>query len=174
MCELQIQLRLFHLSLGSLHGGLGGKIRLDIVVQLTLSNGPLLRQRSIPVHIELGFAQLRFGLRELCLGLIEHRLKGARIDLEEHLALANKGAFFVALLDEIPTYLRLDLRVDVPIQRRNPFAVDGDVFLNDADNFHLDGRWWGSRLRALTTQKHSGAWHREQSPNPKKLFGNDT
>jgi len=63
-------LRLFHLGRSGFYGGLGGEIRLDVVVQLTLSNGTLLRQRSIPVHVELGLAQLGFGLRELRIGLV--------------------------------------------------------------------------------------------------------
>jgi hypothetical protein len=90
----------------------------------------------------------------LRIGLVEHRLKGTRIDLEQNLALPDERAFLVALLNEISTYLRLDLSVDITIQRRDPFTVDGDIPLYDADNFDLSGRGRGSRVWALTTEKH--------------------
>jgi len=78
-------------------------------------------------------------------------LKGTRIDLEQNLPFPDEGTFLVALLNEISTYLRLDLSVDIPIQRRDPFTVDRDVLLYDADNFDLCGRRRGSRVWALTT-----------------------
>src|SRR6267378_417577 len=151
MREAKVQLCLFHLCLSRLYRGCCREIRLDVVVQLTLGDSALLRQGSVAVHIELGFAALGLSLSELSLGLVKYCLKGTRIDLEEHLALADKGAFLVALLDEISTHLRLDLCVDVPVQRRDPFAVYRDVLLHDADNLHLRG--WRRRRRffALAT-----------------------
>ena len=137
MREVEIQLRLFDLGLGGLHRGVGRQVRLDVVVQLTLSDRSLFRQRSIPIDVELGLAELRLRLRELCLGLIKHGLKRTRIDLEKDLPLADRRTFFIVLRDEVSGYLRLDLRVVVPVQRRHPFLIDRNVLLDDADDVHL-------------------------------------
>src|SRR2546430_9259098 len=79
--EAEVEVRLFHLSLGSFYCRFRCEVCLDIVVQLALSNGALLGQRSIAVDIELSLAQVGLGLRELRFGLVEQGLKGPRVDL---------------------------------------------------------------------------------------------
>ena len=72
-------------------------------------------------------------MRELCFGLIEQRLERAWINLEEDLPFADRRTFFVVLLDEISRYLRLDLRVLVPVHGSHPFLKNGNVLLDDPD-----------------------------------------
>ena len=43
MRKVQVQLRLFYLGLCCFHRGFCSEIRLNIIIQLTLRNGPLLR-----------------------------------------------------------------------------------------------------------------------------------
>lgn len=50
-------------------------------------------------------------LRQMSLCLVERRLKGPRIDLEEKLTFLNKCSFGVRLLDEIARDLGFDLNV---------------------------------------------------------------
>src|SRR2546422_1777033 len=129
--------RSFHLSLGSLYRRFRGEVCLDVVVQLALSNGALLGQRSIAVDIELSLAQVGLSLRELRFGLVEQGLKGPRVDLEKHLTLAYKRTFLVGLADDVSSHLGLNLSVDIAIERSNPHAVDRDIFLHHRGNFHL-------------------------------------
>src|SRR5258708_6907716 len=137
--EAKVEVRLFHLSLGSLDRRFRGEVCLDVVVQLALSNGALLGQRSVAVDIELGLAQVGLGLRELCFGLVEYGLKGSRVDLEKHLTLAYKRTFLVGLADDVSSHLGLNLSVDITVERSNPLAVDRDIFLHYHGNFHLGG-----------------------------------
>jgi len=58
------------------------------------------------------------------------------------------------MTNRIWRFLGLDLCIDVPVERRDPFAVYRDVLLYDAGNFHLGSRWRRSRFLARTTQKH--------------------
>jgi hypothetical protein len=37
--------------------------------------------------------------------------------------------------------VRLDLRIDIPVQRGHPFAVEADVLLDDGGDLYL----WGLR-----------------------------
>ena len=77
-------------------------------------------------------------MSELRLGLIENRLKGTRVNFEENVAFANGSAFLVGLLDDVAGDLRLNLRVDVAVERGDPFADDWDISLLDGS--HLDVR----------------------------------
>src|SRR5260370_28845330 len=173
MREVQIPWWLRQLRLGGLYSGFGGEIRLDSVVELTLGNGTLLRQRRVAIHIELGLARLGLGLRELRLGLVEHGLKRARVDLEKDLPLPDERSFLIGLVDNVSGYLWLDLSVDVAIQRRDPFAVYRDIPLYDADDFDLS-RWRrGSRFLALASQEHGLIEDDQQSPHGPSAFGND-
>src|SRR2546425_9267096 len=93
--EAEVEVRLFHLSLGSFYCRFRSEVCLDIVVQLALSNGALLGQRSIAVDIELSLAQVGLSLRELRFGLVAQGLKGARVDLGKHLTLAYTRALLL-------------------------------------------------------------------------------
>jgi hypothetical protein len=95
-------------------------------------------------------------LRELRLGLIENRLKRTRVDLEQDLAFADGRTFFVFLRDEIAGYLWLDLRVFVPVQRRYPLLIYGNVLLRDGDDVHRDGRLLRSGLVVLASDERHG------------------
>src|SRR5437879_9414246 len=151
--EAEVEVRLFHLSLGSLYRRFRCEVCLDIVVQLALSNGALLGQRSIAVDIELSLAQVGLGLRELRFGLIKHCLERTRVDLEKHLTLAYKRTFLVGLADDVSSHLRLNLCIDVAVERSHPLAVDGDIFLHHGGNFHLGGLWRRSSVSISTTRE---------------------
>src|SRR5258708_39261457 len=115
--EAKVEVRLFHLSLGSLDRRFRGEVCLDVVVQLALSNGALLGQRSAAADIELGLAQVGLGLRELCFGLVEYGLKGSRVDLEKHLTLSYKRNFLVRLADDGFSHFVVHLGVDINVER---------------------------------------------------------
>ena len=92
------------LSLGGLHRGLGGQVVLHGVVQILLARGLFFGEGCVRLYVELssalnrfGVGELRFGLRQLPLGLVESRLKRPRIDLEEELALLDESPFLIAL-----------------------------------------------------------------------------
>jgi hypothetical protein len=150
--EIQVQLRLLHLRLGRLHQCFGREIGLDVIVQLLLRNGVFLRQRYLAVDIVLGSARLCHVLGELSLGLVEHGLKRAHVDLEQDLTFADERAFFIRLADDVSRDLWPDIGVDVAIQRRDPFAVYRDIPLHDAGDFDLGRRRRGSHFVALATQ----------------------
>ena len=81
---------------------------------------------------------------ELPFGLIEHRLKRPRIDLKQQLSFLDERAFGVVLREQIAGHLRLDLGVDHPVERADPFAVDRNILLLHVYDLHLG---WGWRLR---------------------------
>ena len=116
-----------NLSFGGSDLSLGGNIGLNRIVEILLANRLLFGQWNIAIHVELGLDLIRFGLRELLLGigelrfgLIECCLKGSRIDLEQRLALPDVGTFGIVLSEQIPSHLRLNLGVDHPIQGADP------------------------------------------------------
>jgi hypothetical protein len=142
-------------------------------IQILLGNGLLLRQRSVTIYIELRPALIRlrdgdlgFGLQllsarllklPLCLRqqtftLVHHRLKRARVDLEEQLTLFYESPFLVRLLEKIPRYLRLDVGVDESVQSADPFAVYRNVPLLDFGNLHI-GRRGSSRILFVRTTR---------------------
>ena len=59
--------------------------------------------------------------------MIERRLKRARINLKQHIALFHRTAFDVILCEQITGYRRADLRVHKTIQRANPFRKNQNV-----------------------------------------------
>ena len=114
------------------------------VVEILLRDRLLLRERRVAIHIELSPAliglrhrhlrfrlsqlrarllQLALRLRELALRLVQRRLKRARIDLKQQLALSDEGAFGVGLLDEVAGDLGLDVGVDESIESADPLPV---------------------------------------------------
>ena len=134
--ESQVQFGLFDGSLVRLDSSLSRELGVGVIVQLALRNGVRLRLGNIPLHIQLSGAELRLGLGKLGFGLIQHGLKRTGINLKQHIALVNQGTFAIVLLNEVPRHLGLDLGVDVAVQRRDPFAVEGDVLLYNLGDLH--------------------------------------
>ena len=55
-----------------------------------------LGERRVALDVALGPSELRLRLGELRARLREHRLERPRVDLEEHLALADRRAFLIS------------------------------------------------------------------------------
>ncbi len=163
-----------HLSRRRLHLRFCGEVVLGRVIQILLGDGLLLRERGVTIDIELRPALIRFRhgylslrlqllsarllqlplcLRQLSFRLIHDRLKRARIDLKEQLALLNEGTFFVRLLQKIARYLSLDIGVHQAVKSADPFAVNRDIPLLDFCNLHLRRRRGGRRVRLLGTTR---------------------
>jgi hypothetical protein len=51
----------------------------------------------------------------------------------------DEGTFPVILLDQVPADLRLNLRIDIPVERRHPLAMDADIPLDYLCDLHLRG-----------------------------------
>jgi len=101
------------------------------------------------------------GLRQLGPRLVQHRLKRARIDLKEQLALLHERTLFVRLLEKVTRHLRFNVGVDEAIQSADPFAIDRDVFLLYFRDFHGRRRCGGhgtARLAGATrgSNQHTG------------------
>src|SRR3984885_14690404 len=128
--ETQIQSRLLHRGAACGHGRFGGQLRLRVSLELASRNGIRLGFRDVATDVERGIAELCLCLCELRLRLVQHGLEWTRIDLKEHVVLMDQGTFPIILLDQVPADLRLNLRVDIPIERRHPLAIDADVPLD--------------------------------------------
>ena len=146
--KFQIQLGLFDLRFSGLDRRLCRLVRLYVVVQLALRDGAFFGQRSIPVDIHFGFAELCLSLGQLGIHLVEEGLERAWIDLKKNLPLADERTFFVRLPNDVSCHLWLNLRVDVPVERGNPFAVNRNIFLNHARDFHFGTRNRGRGARS--------------------------
>ena len=120
------------------------RLLLNFVIKLASGNRTSFSQWGITVHIDLGESQLRLRLTELSLRLLKRGLKGTRIDFEEDLALLDLRTLAVILADQIPICLRLNLRIDVAIERANPFTGHRYIGLLSLDNRHLHWRWRAS------------------------------
>jgi hypothetical protein len=72
---------------------------------------------------------------------LEGGLKGTWIDFEEDLALLDLRTLAVVLANQIPVRLRLDLSIDVAIERTNPFTGDRHIGLLSLDNRYFHCRW---------------------------------
>ncbi len=86
----------------------------------------LLEGRDVPVE---------GGLR-----LVGHRLVIARIDQEQQIVPQDVCALPVRLLADVPLDLGSDVRVDEPVEGRDPLAVERYVHLLDVGDLD-DGRW---------------------------------
>ncbi len=134
-----------------------------LVVELALRDGVLLGERGIAIDVNLRELKLRLsltdgalGLADLSFGLLQCGLEGARVDLEEDLALLDDGALAVVLLDEIAGDLRLDVGIDEAVEGADPLVGDGDIGLLDGDDIDGHGAHsagGGCRLRVVATGK---------------------
>ena len=93
--------------------------------------------------VRLRGRELAFGVGKLPFGLIQRRLKGSRVDLEKQLALLYERAFLIGLSQQITGYLGLDLRVDQPLERADPFLPNRHIPLLYLDHHHLRRRRLG-------------------------------
>src|SRR5207237_10066320 len=128
-----------------------------------VGKGLLFGERRIASHvllcldfIGLSLRDLSFSIGQLTFGLINYRLKSSRIDFEEQLAFFNKRAVCVVLAQKVSGYLRLDLRVDQPVQRADPLPPDRNILLLYLH--HRDIRRTRLRLRgfcAATRSEHN-------------------
>src|SRR5438552_4123143 len=78
-------------------------------------------------HVARALGELRFSLGDLRPGLGQDGVQRPGVDLEQHVALVHGRALAVVTPDEIPADLRMDLRVDVAVEGRNPFARRRDA-----------------------------------------------
>jgi hypothetical protein len=76
-------------------------------------------QWGVLLHVQLrsylnglGGRELRFGLGQLPFGLVERRLEGPRIDLEEQLTLSDEWPFLITLFQQVSRDLRPDVSID--------------------------------------------------------------
>ena len=109
---------------------------------MSLSNWLCAMARSLAsgvsrFDIHLGFAELCLSLGQLGIRLVEEGLERAWIDLKKNLPLADERTFFVRLPNDVSCHLGLNLRVDIAVERGNPFAVNRNIFLNHAGDFHF-------------------------------------
>src|SRR5204863_755675 len=111
--EADVQLCRLDLRAGGVDRRLCGEIGLDVVIELTLCDRTLIRQRPIALQVALGLSELRLRFAELGSSPGQRRIERPRIDLEERLTGADDRALPVAAFHEIARHLRPDLRVDV-------------------------------------------------------------
>ena len=131
---------LFYSSLVGLDGGLRCEQRLSVGIQLALGNGMSLGFGNITLYVQLGVRHLRLSLRQLSFGLVKHGVEWTRIDLKQELAFFDKCPFAIILANQVTGHLRLNLRIDVPVESSYPLALEGHIFLEDRRYF--DHRRW--------------------------------
>jgi hypothetical protein len=131
---------LFDCRLVRFNGGFRGAQRLRVGIQLALRNRVNFRFGNVTLHVQVGIRHLRFRLRQLSPGLIEHRLKWTRINLKEHLVLFDECSLVIIPANQVTAHLRRNLGVDVAFERPYPLALDRHVLLNDRCYFHLSWR----------------------------------
>jgi hypothetical protein len=100
-------------------------------------------------------------LSQLSVRLIEEGLERAWIDWKKNLTLADERTFLVRLSNDVARDRRLNLRVEVAVERGDPVAVTGNVFLNDARDFHFGARNGTRRFRTPATVE-GGCGHRDK------------
>src|SRR5437016_5622770 len=154
--EIEVDLSRFHggfsgldLSFGGGHRCLRRQVVLNGVVQILLASGLLFRQRGVAVDIKFGPALHRLsvgkrglGLRQLPFGLIERRLKGTRVDLEEPLPLPDECPFLIALSLQVARDLRPDVGIRESVQRADPLAKNWNILLLNLHDLHVRRSAW--------------------------------
>ena len=125
-----VEARVLDGRLGSLHLSLARLCRLDGVVEFLLGRRALCRERLVFLDIELILLEGGLLLREVAEGLVERRLVGTIVDLEEELVRSHVRAVLVVLLEQIPLHARHDLGVHEADRRSHPLAVDRHVLLD--------------------------------------------
>jgi hypothetical protein len=144
--EAEVQLGLTYGAAGRFDGRFGRAVELDVVVELVLWDRPCLGERPIARYVSGRATLIRDARREVAVRLIERGLERAGIDVEQHFALPDKRAFADSLRDEIPVHAGSDLCVAVPVERGDPFAVDG--YVSQLHPHYFDGRRRRRRRRS--------------------------
>ncbi len=133
--EADIQFGGLDFSLRRLQRRLRRQCGLLIVVELALRDGALLGQRLVTRQVALCLSQLRLRFGPVGPRLRERGRKRSRIDFEQHLPLPDRRTFLVIPANQVARYLRPDLRVDVSVERGDPFFGQRHVFW-----LHVDDR----------------------------------
>ena len=108
------------------------------VVQVLLADRVDRRQRLDAGEVGLGRFETCNLLGTLPLGFVNGGLESARVDFEQRLPLFHQIAFAVVLLDQVTGHLRADDRIDVAVERADPFHVNRHIALRDGND--LDRR----------------------------------
>ena len=169
--ETQIELGLVDFGLGGEHRRAGRLFRADGIVEVFLADGILIGKGFDPGQVGLGRCPACLLGLELPLCLIQGRLEGARVDLEEDLPRPHEIAFLVVLPDEVSLDLGPDGGVHKPVEGPDPFLVDGNILLDDGR--HLDGRRWRGFLGPLRAA-HRDEEQQEDGQNVRDKAENDT
>ena len=106
-------------------------------------------------------------MRGCAAGVSQRGGERSRIDFEQHLSLADDRALLEAAREKVARNLRSNLRVDVAVERRDPFAGQRHVLRLYRDDAHLGRRGRRRRrLAGLAGAEQHGRGHDENSRNP--------
>ncbi len=125
--KFEIEIRSRHRGLCGSHGGFGLSLLLNLVIELAPGDGAGFSQRRVAVHVDLGEGELCLSLSQLSLRLLERSLKWTGIDLEQNSALFDLRTLAIILANQVSVGLRLDLSVDITIERAHPLTVYGHI-----------------------------------------------
>ncbi len=104
------------------------------VVEILLADRVDRRQRLDAGEVGLGCFEAGYLLGPQPFGLFNGGLESARIDFEQRLPLFHQIAFAVILFHQVTGHLRADDRIDVAVERADPFHVDRHVALRDGND----------------------------------------
>ena len=156
--EPQVELRL-------LQGRLGGAARLHGVVVALPRRGLGRVQLGLPLQVELG-------LVEIGPDPVAGRLEGARVDLEQKLALSDRRPVGVGLAQHVAGDLGPDLGVDEAVRRPDPLLQDPLVALDDAGDQDLGRRGYCLGLAAAAGGEGGrGGGEERQGPGKASYWG---
>lgn len=96
----QVQARGLHVGLGRTHGGLGAAQLGGGAVEVLLADRFDLDQRLVTLDPRLGLLLYRLGAGLVALGSRQGGLERRRVDLEQHIAGLDVGAFFEAFVQD--------------------------------------------------------------------------
>jgi hypothetical protein len=166
--EADIELGGLDCGLCRLDGCLRRVMGAHVVVELTLRNRALLRQRAVAGEIALSLCELRAALREVRARLRQRALERPPVDLEEDIPPPDPCALAVVALDQVSGHLRPDLGVDVAIEGGEPLASDLDAFGRHGHD--ADGRGgWRRRRRGLAAFSAAGCRKKRSSGHHGRL-----
>ncbi len=121
-----------------------------------MGNRALGSKRPVARDVSIRLREVSYRHGYLRLSLVERDLERTRIDLIHELALFNKKAILVILLDQIPLDSWCNLGVIWTVELGYPLLVDGDVSLYYVSNFDLGRSHLGSFLFFLAPVKREG------------------
>src|SRR5258708_25776982 len=89
------------------------------------------------LHVLRGFCELRLGLPEHTVGLVQGGFELSRIDLEEGVPGVDKLPFLVDLPQQVAFHLGAYNGVHRAVQGTDPLADHGNVLLDNGDRANL-------------------------------------